>query len=64
MCSPVKCRVCGKTTWAGCGQHIDQVRRSVPPSQWCDGKHTAAEIAEASHSSGMFSRIFRRSQTR
>jgi hypothetical protein len=37
MCSPVTCRTCGKTTWAGCGQHIASVKRSVPASQWCDG---------------------------
>ncbi|EPH04714.1 hypothetical protein HMPREF1485_00680 [Propionibacterium sp. HGH0353] len=43
MCRPIRCDVCGKTTWAGCGQHIDQVKAQVPPSQWCDGNHTAAE---------------------
>ena len=37
MCRPVNCRQCGKTTWAGCGQHIDSVKRSVPKGQWCDG---------------------------
>ncbi|QQE49962.1 hypothetical protein I6H52_05280 [Corynebacterium urealyticum] len=35
MCRPVKCNSCGKTTWAGCGQHIDQVKASVPANQWC-----------------------------
>lgn len=37
MCRPVTCRTCGKTTWAGCGQHIADVKRTVPPQQWCDG---------------------------
>ncbi len=37
MCSPVKCRVCGKTTWAGCGRHIDTVRAATPPGRWCPG---------------------------
>lgn len=37
MCSPVMCRVCGKTTWTGCGEHIDQVKAQVPASQWCPG---------------------------
>ncbi|MFT0763294.1 hypothetical protein VRY54_09585 [Actinomyces sp. F1_1611] len=61
MCSPVKCRVCGKTTWAGCGQHIQSVKRSVPAGQWCDGKHTQAEIAEArANQGGFFSRLFGR----
>ncbi len=25
MCSRVKCRRCGKATWAGCGAHVNQV---------------------------------------
>lgn len=37
MCRPVECRVCHKTTWAGCGQHVDAVKKSVPAAQWCDG---------------------------
>ena len=43
MCSPVRCRKCGKTTWSGCGQHVDQVKRSVPKDQWCDGNHPKEE---------------------
>jgi hypothetical protein len=37
MCRPARCRTCGKTTWAGCGQHVDQVRASVATSDWCPG---------------------------
>lgn len=37
MCQPVQCSVCGKTTWVGCGQHIEDVRRQVPDDQWCPG---------------------------
>ena len=37
MYRAVKCRTCGKTTWAGCGQHVDQVLRGVPASQRCPG---------------------------
>jgi hypothetical protein len=33
----VTCATCGKTTWQGCGQHVDDVRRDVPAAQWCDG---------------------------
>lgn len=40
MCSPIKCSVCGKTTWSGCGQHIDSVKAMVPADQWCDGDHS------------------------
>ncbi|WP_328353924.1 hypothetical protein OG976_22590 [Mycobacterium sp. NBC_00419] len=42
MCRAVNCRVCGKTTWAGCGMHVDAVRRGVPAGQWCPG-HAAGE---------------------
>ena len=40
MCRAVTCKECGKTTWAGCGQHIDSVMRNVPKAQQCPG-HTA-----------------------
>jgi hypothetical protein len=35
MCSPIACRQCGKTTWSGCGQHVDLVKARVAPDQWC-----------------------------
>jgi hypothetical protein len=35
MCRPATCRQCGKTTWAGCGQHVDQVMSGVPRAQQC-----------------------------
>lgn len=35
MCQAVKCAKCGKTTWAGCGNHVDQVMRNVPVSNRC-----------------------------
>ncbi|MGP9023010.1 hypothetical protein ACT1U9_31980 [Streptomyces sp. BR1] len=37
MCRAKTCRTCGKTTWAGCGMHISQVKANVPAGQWCDG---------------------------
>lgn len=61
MCRAVKCRVCGKTTWAGCGEHIQNVKRSVPAGQWCNGKHTAKEVEEAkSTKKGFFAKLFGR----
>ena len=30
MCRPTTCRQCGKTTWAGCGMHVEQVLAGVP----------------------------------
>ena len=35
MCYPEKCARCGKTGWAGCGQHVDDVMRSIPQAQRC-----------------------------
>jgi hypothetical protein len=37
MCRAVTCRKCGKTTWAGCGQHVSQVMAGVPASRRCAG---------------------------
>jgi hypothetical protein len=56
MCRPVNCKACGKTTWAGCGQHISQVKSSVPKGQWCTC--TAEQKAAAKKSGGFFSRLF------
>ena len=54
MCRPVTCRTCGKTTWAGCGQHVDQVMRRVSAADRCSG-----HPKEAGRS--LFSRLFGRS---
>jgi hypothetical protein len=35
MCRRVKCSRCGKPTWAGCGQHIEQALAGVPASERC-----------------------------
>lgn len=37
MCRPAVCRTCGKTTWKGCGMHVDQVLAAVPRDQRCPG---------------------------
>ncbi len=44
MCRAVTCSKCGKTTWAGCGQHVDQVMADVPASQRCPG-HASEPVA-------------------
>lgn len=60
MCRPTTCKICSKTTWTGCGQHIATVKASVPASKWCNGKHTDAEKAAAQPSGGFFTRLFGR----
>ena len=42
MCRAIACTTCGKTTWAGCGQHVDQVMAGVPSGKRCPG-HPRAE---------------------
>ena len=37
MCRAVSCKKCGKTTWAGCGQHVDQVLARVARADRCAG---------------------------
>lgn len=53
MCYQVTCKKCGKATWKGCGQHVDQVMRGIPRSQRCDGHANEP-------STGFFSRLFNR----
>lgn len=35
MCSPATCPTCGKTTWTGCGNHIDEALAGVPQAKRC-----------------------------
>lgn len=53
MCQPAMCRKCGKTTWRGCGQHVDQVMAGVPASQQCSCEPEQTGVASA------LKRIFR-----
>lgn len=57
MCRPVKCKSCGKTTWAGCGQHVAQVKASVPAGQWCT---CSKNDAPAPSGGGFLARLFGR----
>ena len=54
MCHQTTCRACKKATWAGCGQHQQQVMRGIPKNERCTC--TAAEKAAAK--GGFFARIF------
>ena len=59
MCRPANCKVCGKTTWAGCGQHVDEVMAGVPRDQRCPG-HSAAEksaVPSRSRLARLFGRV-------
>ena len=52
MCQKVTCRKCGKATWSGCGQHVDQVMRGIPQAQRCQGH------ANDPKKPGFFARLF------
>ncbi|MDN6200567.1 hypothetical protein [Corynebacterium flavescens] len=56
MCRAVNCKSCGNTTWAGCGNHIDSVKATVPAEQWCTC--TRDDAAQSGGFKGLFGRIF------
>ncbi|GEK79349.1 hypothetical protein ABA31_07000 [Agrococcus baldri] len=61
MCRAAKCSICGKTTWAGCGKHVNDVRRTVAAADWCPGRHTQRDIDEAKAARrGFLARLFGR----
>ena len=37
MCRAVRCRICGKVTWAGCGDHVDQALAGFAADDLCEG---------------------------
>ena len=53
MCRPVRCRTCGKTTWAGCGDHIEEALYGVALADRCLG-HDDQPATESS----FFARVF------
>ncbi|OJV29498.1 MAG: hypothetical protein BGO26_14310 [Actinobacteria bacterium 69-20] len=59
MCHAVRCKMCSKTTWAGCGNHIELALAGVPKSERCRG-HSAAEIAQYRSENSVFKRLFGR----
>ena len=60
MCRAVRCKTCAKTTWAGCGQHINQVKAGVPEGEWCPGGHSEAEKIASTRSGGFFGKLLER----
>jgi hypothetical protein len=59
MCAPTTCRSCGKPTWSGCGNHIEQALRGVPESQRCQGHaKAAAQVSAQRKTGGFLSRLF------
>jgi hypothetical protein len=59
MCSPATCPTCGKATWTGCGNHIEQALAGVPQSQRCQG-HSKTSGTSGAASTSLFGRVFSR----
>jgi hypothetical protein len=36
MCHQIRCQRCGKPTWVGCGQHVEEALRGVPKDARCE----------------------------
>jgi hypothetical protein len=59
MCRRVKCSKCGLATWAGCGQHVNQVMAGIPQSQRCTCVDTGFDVkVKKALSEGWLERIF------
>ncbi len=52
MCSRTTCRKCGKPTWSGCGNHVEQALKGVAKSDRCQG-HTKDPVEP-----GFFAKLF------
>ena len=37
MCRAVTCPRCGKATWEGCGEHVEEALAHVPAPERCRG---------------------------
>lgn len=55
MCRAIKCKNCGKTTWVGCGNHIDSVMKNVAEQDRCICSDQEKAQAKGK---GFFAKIF------
>ncbi|CAB4667088.1 unannotated protein [freshwater metagenome] len=55
MCSKTTCRKCGKATWSGCGNHIEEALHGIPKNQRCQG-HANDPVEPAQP--GLLSKLF------
>lgn len=59
MCRAVSCKTCNKTTWAGCGNHVDAVMANVPKPNRCACDRNAPK-APAASTGNWITRLFGR----
>ncbi len=57
MCSRVNCRSCGKPTWSGCGNHVEQALAGVAHADRCQCRETGGA---SSAGNGFMSRLLGR----
>jgi hypothetical protein len=48
MCHAVRCRICGKATWVGCGDHVEEALAGIPDEYRCAG-HGSGHTAGRAH---------------
>jgi len=46
MCRRIECSQCGRPSYAGCGAHVEQVLRDVPPAERCRCREEGAKTAK------------------
>jgi hypothetical protein len=47
MCSKTTCQTCGKATWSGCGNHVEQALAGVPQNQRCTCAATRSSVSSS-----------------
>jgi hypothetical protein len=47
MCYPVVCKKCGKTSWGGCGAHVQSVMQGIPEDKRCKCERKNEKKAES-----------------
>lgn len=61
MCMPATCSSCGKASYKGCGQHVEQVLAGVPKADRCSCATTGAPAGKsASESASWFGKLLGR----
>jgi len=58
MCQRISCPRCGKASWSGCGQHVNQVMAGVPKRDRCSC--TASDLSAWKKEHSFFGRLFGR----
>ena len=57
MCQRVKCDRCGKPSWVGCGLHVEQALRGVPPEERCQCPRLKSLLSDAFHEVDTYSSV-------